>query len=206
MNQAYKEFVDGMLFLPDDLMKQINDFFQKTLELIDNFEMSKETSSIKAEDRAANFKKAGEIAFSELPDILFRITEQSRLVFTANKIPQFRKSKQKPTAKLGSAVKSTADASQKSDNNDKIFKLLKFIANDVWYGTFFALVGLSYAFYVDNELGAAVVLFILGIVLFFVEGIRLGSFLENGAKLPLEKLHIVGGNHFYRGDVGKHNR
>ena len=184
LKEAHKEFYDNVLYLPDDLIKQINNFFQKTLDMLDNFEMANDSAAIKGEDRSDCFKKAGEVAYAELPKLLLNITEQSRLVLTANKIPGFRKLKPAKISKDGNqTTSSSSEVSTKSDHEDKIIKYLEYIAHGILYGTFFAIAGLAYAFMTDKSYGAGTVVLALALGLFFLESVKIAS-ISNHDKEP----------------------
>jgi hypothetical protein len=94
---AQEELVNGRLFLPIDLVKTVEAFFQKITEMNLEFETAIDVHTPDGPERAKYWDKARTIAFQEIPRILDRIEGQARTII-ADKV--------KPTV-LGPSIEVT---------------------------------------------------------------------------------------------------
>ncbi len=78
VTNAYKEFTKGRLLLPEDVVEKVSTFFQKVDEGQVQLTMAKDPLTKDGEERAQFWKKAGTIAYQEIPALLRTIEDKAR--------------------------------------------------------------------------------------------------------------------------------
>lgn len=78
VTKAYKEYTMGLLLLPGDVAGKVDTFFQKVSEEQRQLEMANHPMVADGQERAKFWKKAGTIAYQEIPALLRSIEEQAR--------------------------------------------------------------------------------------------------------------------------------
>lgn len=79
-NLAQDEFFNGRVFLPVDFVKAVEAFFQKLTEMNIEFETAMSVHTPNGPERAQYWKKAGTIAYQEIPKLFDMIDDQARRI------------------------------------------------------------------------------------------------------------------------------
>ena len=80
LNLAQDEFVNGRVFLPVDFVKAVEAYFQKINEMNIEFETAMSVNTPNGPERYQYWKKAGTIAYQEIPKLFDIIDDQARRI------------------------------------------------------------------------------------------------------------------------------